>query len=78
MARIAASDRGHDLRFKLGERRAGERVNLPRLQVAARGGARGARDQVADERGIDRPIEKPAAGDTGIDGFKHIHGTRLS
>src|SRR5215472_13542841 len=77
MARIAAGDRGRDLRFKLGERRTGERVDLPRLQIAARGRARGARDQVADERWIDRPVEKPAAGDTGIDGFKHIHGTAV-
>src|SRR5262249_41931906 len=77
MARIAAGDRGRDLRSKLGERRAGDCVDLPRLQIAARGRARGTRDQVADERGIDRPIEKPAAGDTGIDGFKHIHGTAV-
>src|SRR5262249_27344527 len=77
MARIAAGDRGRDLRFKLGERRTGGRVDLPRVQIAARGRARGARDQVADERWIDRPIEKPAAGDTGIDGFKHIHGTAV-
>src|SRR5215472_6109938 len=74
VSRIAARDCGGDLPLEFGQRRAGERVNLPRLQIAAGRRARRARDQVAHQFRIDRLIEKPAAGNPGIDGFKHIHG----
>lgn len=74
MAWIAAGDRSGDFAFKFGQCRAGERVDLPGLQIAAGCRARGARDQVANQNGVHRFVQKPAAGNAGIDGFEHIHG----
>src|SRR5215469_12283101 len=74
LARIAAGDRGGDFLLELGQRRARQRVDLPRLQIAARSRARGARDQIAEQVGGDRLVEKPAAGNAGIDGFEQSMG----
>src|SRR6202042_2104040 len=62
-----------DLALELGERRAGERIDLPRLQIAAGSGAGGPRDEIANDFGIDRRVEKPAAGDARFDSFENVH-----
>ena len=72
-ARIVRGDVIGDLPFELAKRRPGECVNLPRLQVAARSRARGARDEFAHEFGIDRLVEEPAAGESRVDCFEYIH-----
>jgi alkylhydroperoxidase family enzyme len=73
VARIAAGDVVRHPPFELAKRRTGERVDVPWLQIAARRRARGARNQIAHDFGIDRLVEKPAARDAGIDGFEYIH-----
>src|SRR5690242_1112280 len=75
-AGIAAVDRGRDFSFEFGKRRAGQRVDLPGLQIAARRRARRSHDQIAHQRRVDRLIEKPAAGHPGVDGFEYVHGER--
>src|SRR3974377_2288882 len=35
------------------------------------------RDQIAHQRGVDWRIEKPAAGNAGVDGFEHVHGASV-
>src|SRR5262249_19235382 len=72
--RIAAVDIGGGLALEVGERRAGERIDLPRLQIAAGGGAGGPRDEIAHDVRLDRFVEKGAASDAGVDGFEHVHG----
>jgi len=64
--------------LELREGRAGERVNVPRLQIAARCRPSRARDQLAHQCGIDRPVKKAAAGNAGIDGFEHVHGVTIA
>ncbi len=49
LTRVAAGDRHRDLPLELGERRSGERINLPRLQIAAGSRARRMCDQVAHQ-----------------------------
>ena len=77
LTRVAAGDRHRDLPLELGERRSGERINLPRLQIAAGSRARRMCDQVAHQFKIDRLVEEPTARDPGIDGCKDVHGVTL-
>src|SRR5262245_42442451 len=72
---VAFRDRGGGQPFDFGERRAGEHMHVPGLQVAVGGGAARALDQVADNRGIDRLVEKPAAGLARVDRFEDVHGS---
>ena len=47
----------HD-RLEFGERLAGQRIDVPGLQIAAGRRARGARNQILDDGRIDRLVEK--------------------
>ncbi len=71
--RVMARNMRGDPMLQLRERRAGQRIDLPRLQIAAGGRARRTGNEVPHDRRIDRLVEKPAAGNAGIDGIEHVH-----
>ena len=57
----------------VGERLAGQRIDVPRLQVAAGRRALRLDDQLLDDLGIDRLVVKETARDAAVDGFKNVH-----
>jgi hypothetical protein len=66
----------HD-RLELGERFSRQGIDIPGLQIAARGRARGASDQVLDDAEIDRLVEEGTAGNARVDRFKDVHECSL-
>ena len=77
VARIAAVDGERDLTLELDQRRPGERIDIPGLQIAAGRRACGTHDQCVHDVGPNWLVEKPTAGDSGIDRFKHIHSATI-
>jgi len=66
VARIAAVNAERDLPFDFGER-----INCQGCRLPPEA-ARGADNQGAHDFRRDRLVEKPAAGDSRIDGFEHV------
>ena len=73
MARIAPLDRARHLPFELGQGGAGQRLDVPRLEIAAGCRARRTLDQLGDDRGVDRLIEEGPAAEPGLHGCENIH-----
>jgi hypothetical protein len=65
---------GTDAGLEVFERRARQRMHPPRLQIAARGRAGGAFEDVAHRRERHRGRQKRAATEPGGYGVTHMHG----
>jgi hypothetical protein len=58
LPRRIGGEAGPDFLLERGQRRPGQDVDMPRLQIAARGGAAGRREHLRDRKAIDRPVQK--------------------